>query len=131
MFKKITLISCVLIALSGCQTAPTSLYAWGNYESALFASFHEPEAREAELAKYLAFMQLAPKYEQKFGPGLYAEAGTFMLQQGNIEQAILFYELEANAWPASLPLMHTLVLNLKARHNIKPTTNNQGESKDE
>jgi len=131
VFKKTTLIGLLLFTVVGCQTAPTSLYAWGNYESALFANFHEPAIREAELAKYLTFIQSTPKYEQKFGPGLYAEAGTFMLQQGNVEQAILFYELEANHWSASLPLMSTLILNLKARHNIKETPTNEGENKDE
>lgn len=131
MIKKTILISITLVMLAGCQTTPKSLYAWGNYESALFANFHEPAARETELAKYFTFIESTPKYNQRFGPGLYAEAGTFMLQQGNVPQAIHFYQLEATSWPASKALMDTLVRNLKARNNIEPEATNEGASNDQ
>ncbi len=130
MIKKTIIISITLVMLAGCQATPKSLYTWGNYEDALFANFHEPEAREAELTEYLAFIQSTPKHDLRFGPGLYAEAGTFMLHQGNIPQAIHFYQLEANNWPASKTLMDTLVKNLKARNNIEQEANSEGASND-
>lgn len=130
MIKKTILISITLVMLAGCQTTPKTLYAWGNYEDALFANFHEPEAREAELTEYLAFIQSTPKHNLRFGPGLYAEAGTFMFHQGNIQQAIHFYELEANNWPESKPLMDVLVSNLKSRNNMDKSVNSEGAQND-
>jgi len=115
--KKIILIPVLTVFfLSACQTTNT-LYAWGNYESTLFANFHEPDIKEAELQEYLLFLEKHPTSKKKVGPGLYAEAGTFMLELGNVEEAIKFYKLEATNWPPSERVMQTLIKNLESTTN--------------
>ncbi|RUO38002.1 DUF4810 domain-containing protein [Aliidiomarina taiwanensis] len=114
--KRIIILACSLLLIAGCQSTPNTYYAWGNYEDALFANYHEPEAREEELTKYLNFLESTPRNNLRFGPGLFAEAGTFMLERGDVGRAIQFYELESANWPESKPLMETLITNLKARN---------------
>lgn len=104
--------------LSGC-VANNQLYQWGDYEETLFVYFHEPEVRDEMLANYYVFVNQAAagtsKNKKPLAPGLLAEAGTFMLEAGDIDAAIRFYELEANTWPESRHLMTTLITNLRAQ----------------
>ena len=104
--------------LSGCATN-NQLYQWGDYEETLFVYFHEPEVRDAMLANYYVFVNNAAtgtsKNKKPLAPGLFAEAGTFMLEQGDSDAAIRFYQLEANTWPESRHLMNTLIKNLQAQ----------------
>jgi hypothetical protein len=114
---KLKLLGCVCAAalLAGCATN-NHLYQWGNYEDTLFAHFHEPEVKEEMLTAYMAFLEKAPtKNTKKVAPGLFAEAGTFMLEKGDTKAAIRFYELELSVWPESEPLMSMLIRNLNAR----------------
>ena len=103
-----------LLTLSACESTQ-SQYVWGNYERTLFAHYQDSSARERELKNYLAFMATAPAAPRKFAPGLLAEAGTFMLEQGNTQEAIRFYALEARYWPQSEALMNTLIETLSAQ----------------
>lgn len=100
-----------ILLLSGCQSSPTH-YAWGNYEDALFAQFHEPAVRDRVIHDYLIFVERHNTETKPVGPGMYAEAGTFMLEKGDIQKALRFYQLEADMWPESRPMMFTLIRNL-------------------
>ena len=102
--------------LSGC-VANNELYQWGDYEETLFVYFHEPDVRDEMLTNYYAFINTAATTTNKkqLAPGLFAEAGTFMLEAGDIDAAIRFYQLEADRWPESRHLMNTLITNLRAQ----------------
>ena len=112
MTKRTLIMLAVAALLSGCVTN-TNLYDWGDYEETLFVFYHEPAYKEGALQNYLTFLEQhqGPKL---LAPGLYAEAGTFMLEEGNIEQAIQYYRLESEQWPESRPLMSVLIDNLEA-----------------
>lgn len=102
--------------LSGCATN-NQLYQWGDYEEVLFVHFHEPAVRDEMLTNYYTFVNTvasgSSKNNKPLAPGLFAEAGTFMLEAGDIDAAIRFYQLEARAWPESQRLMNTLIGNLQ------------------
>ena len=104
----------VVALLSGCASN-NGLYQWGNYEEALFVNYHEPAVKEEMLDNYLAFVREYEPGKQTIAPGLYAEAGTFMLNRGKPEEAIAFYKLERENWPEREALMTTLINNLQER----------------
>ena len=101
--------------LSACATTDNNLYSWGTYEETLFVNYHEPAVKEEMLDNYLAFVRKHHAGTKRLAPGLFAEAGTFMLERNDPQAAIEFYELERQNWPESEPLMTTLITNLKAR----------------
>lgn len=111
---KTMLCASFIFALSACSSG-SGLYAWGNYEDALFVNYHEPAVKEEVLNEYLAFVrEYQPGAKQrKIAPGLLADAGTFLLERGDTKGAIEFYQLEAAAWPESAPLMDKLIENLQ------------------
>jgi len=70
-----------VLFVSGCASSQPDMYSWGPYEDSLFAVYHEPEFKEEVLNEYMKFIR-ADDHERRVAPGLYAEAGTFMLNQG-------------------------------------------------
>ncbi|MRJ42194.1 MULTISPECIES: DUF4810 domain-containing protein [Idiomarina] len=113
---KLKLLWVVLGSLltSACVTN-NNLYQWGNYEEALFVYYHEPEVKEEILIDYLEFIETAQQKPKPVAPGLFAEAGTFLLEQGKRAEAIKFYQLEHDTWPESQLFMAALIRNLQTQ----------------
>ena len=101
--------------VSGCASSQPDMYRWGPYEDSLFAVYHEPQFKEEVLHEYMMFIQ-KDKGERPIAPGLFAEAGTFMLNQGDVKSAIKYYRMELERWPASQPMLTTLINNLEERN---------------
>lgn len=101
----------MLAFLNGCTSS--NLYSWGNYEDDLYRYYHHADQRPSVVADYLEFVASLENGERKPAPGLYAEAGTFLLLQGEREKAIDFYQKEYEVWPESRKLMSALIANLK------------------
>lgn len=109
------LLSFVLLTLmTGCAQNQ-GMYQWGQYQETLFVVYHEPELKEEALKSYLEFVESGGTVERPLAPGLYAEAGTFMLEQGDTEAAVKYYKMEYEAWPESQPMLGMLIENLEAR----------------
>ncbi len=99
--------------LVGCASN-NAFYEWGAYEETLLKVYHEPEYKTEALNKYLQFVENY-QGDKPLAPGLYAEAGTFLLEQGDYQEAIGFYKLEYEHWPESRPMLGALIENLEAR----------------
>jgi len=113
MNKKLIFI--ILLALIGTGCASNhQLYDWGQYEQTLFVFYHDPAHKEQALNDYLAFVR-EHEGSRSLAPGLYAEAGTFLLEQGDAEGAVAFYRMEYDRWPESQPMLGTLITNLEAQ----------------
>ena len=93
--------------LAGCQS--TGLYQWGNYEQSLYNYYKDPAELEAH-AK--AILKAIERSNGKVAPGLYAEYGTILLQQGKKAEAIEYYTKERDLWPESQHLMNAMINNL-------------------
>lgn len=111
MTKRIAAACLMCALLSGCTS--TQLYRWGNYENDLYRYYHHADQRPTVVADYLQFVAQLENGEQKPAPGLYAEAGTFLLLQGEREKAIAYYQMEHEVWPESRRLMSALIANLQ------------------
>ncbi len=111
--KNVVLSALVLTLLTGCAT--TGLYNWGNYEEDLFDYYHEPDKKEKVIADLVKHLEKQEEKGLKPAPGLYAEAGTFYLIEGDAVTAIRFYQKEREYWPESEPMMSTLIKNLEGQ----------------
>lgn len=103
-----------LILLSGCASNQ-GLYEWGQYQETLFVVYHDPALKEEALKNYLEFVETGGTPQHPIAPGLFAEAGTFMLEQGEVDKAIKYYKMEHEMWPESQPMLGMLIENLEAR----------------
>jgi len=102
------------VLATGCATGNKQLYDWGQYEQTLFVVYHEPEYKEQALDNYMTFVR-EHNGRRTLAPGLYAEAGTFLLEQGDVDGAVAFYKMEYEHWPESRPMLGILIENLEAQ----------------
>ncbi len=103
----IALLLLTLIGLTGC-VAPTK-YDWGSYESSLYSYYKDP-AKIADLSKSLAdTISTAEKTNKPVPPGVYAEYGFILHQQGKSSEAVPFFEKEKSKWPESTALMDSMI----------------------
>ncbi|UIF90947.1 DUF4810 domain-containing protein [Cupriavidus sp. UYPR2.512] len=93
--------------LSAC--APQQKYAWGSYEPALYTYYKTPAASEAFAEQLNKTITTAESSGTKVPPGLYAEYGNVLLEQGKGKEAVVWFEKEKAAWPESAVLMTRMV----------------------
>lgn len=112
--SRIVLLFLSGIFLNGCAS---TMHDWGNYEPELYSYYKSPTSEEQqELVNELA--KIFARTEKKGvspPPGLYAEYGTFLFQEGDYPNAIQFYEKEKAAWPESAKFMGSLISTLQQR----------------
>ncbi len=114
MTKRLLLTLSMFVWLAGCASNQ-GLYEWGQYQETLFVVYQEPALKEEALKNYVAFVETGGTPQHPIAPGLFAEAGTFMLEQGEVDSALKFYRMEYDAWPESRPMLSMLIKNLEAR----------------
>jgi hypothetical protein len=99
-------LSAVLL-LTAC--AAPAKYNWGNYEGSLY-SYYKDTSKSAEHAAELQRTITDSEATGKpVAPGLYAEYGFLMLQEGKSKDAIAQFEKEKAKWPESTYLMNNLI----------------------
>ncbi len=107
-----SIASLVVIAIiSGCATP--SLYSWGKYESDMYRYYKNPEHID-ELMLGLAMTLEEAESKQKVPPGLYAEYGYLLLETGDSQQAVVYFEKEKALWPESSVLMDAMLATARA-----------------
>ena len=96
----------LLLSLVGCGAH--SRYTWSSYDTKMYKHYKNPAEREAFVQSLKEILDNAEP-EGKVPPGIYAEYGFVMYEQGNIQQAVLYYQKEANKWPESRAFMNKLI----------------------
>lgn len=98
----------VTVFVTGCQTNQ-QLYHWGEYESGLYGYYKDPAELAALSEQLLSAIEDA---NGRVAPGMYAEYGTLLLQQGKKDEAVVYYAKEKELWPESQHLMDAMINNL-------------------
>ncbi|WP_257293530.1 DUF4810 domain-containing protein [Endozoicomonas sp. YOMI1] len=116
IIKKITSMTVLAatVLMAGCQTSQ-GLYHWGEYESGLYGYYKDP-AQLATLSEQL--LTAIEAADGRVAPGMYAEYGTLLLQQGKKKEAIAYYSKEKELWPESRHLMDAMINNLAGTADI-------------
>lgn len=102
----------LLFSLIGCVAQ--SRYNWSNYDTKMYKHYKTPAERE-EFVQALKEVLDNAEQNGKVPPGIYAEYGFVMYEQGNNQQAILYFQKEANKWPESRVFMAKLITNANNR----------------
>lgn len=105
---RLALLVTITLLASACATTHQK-YAWGTYDHSLYVYYKDP-ATAAALAQNLeATISAAEKTNAIVGPGIYAEYGYLLLQQGNPTAAIDAFRKEASSWPESKEFMDHMI----------------------
>lgn len=124
-----TALAALLALAAGCASSRPH-YGWGRYPEVLFAHYQAPQDREAFVAGLWATLQACEQEGLRVPPGLYAEYGYALLEEGRNEEAVGWFEREAAAWPESRILMQKLVRVARQRPAAPPSTGPAGALED-
>lgn len=110
--KFLSLMTIVGITLlTGCVH---TRYEWNDYDATLYKHYKDP-AQVEQYAESLQKIVVEAEAEQKVPPGIYAEYGYVLYEQGYNTDAIQYFQKESEKWPESRVLMTKMVANAQAR----------------
>ena len=101
-------IAVPLLLLLGCATTHQR-YDWGKYESSLYVYYKNP-ASEAQFVQSLQdLLATANTTGRPVPPGIYAEYGYLLMQEGKSKDAITAFKHEEDHWPQSKYFMDQMM----------------------
>jgi hypothetical protein len=103
-----------IMLLTAC--APQTRYSWNKYDSTLYNHYKDPSQVE-QFNEALQEIVVEAEADQKVPPGIYAEYGYFLYEQGCNTEAIQYFQKESNKWPESRTLMAKMISNAQDRFN--------------
>jgi len=113
----------LLAAATAACSGPSSYYYWGSYNETLYAHYHAPQEREAWIAGLKATILEAEQRDARMPPGIYAEYGYALFEEGDTQNAIAYFKKEQALWPESRFLMEKMIRNAEQRgRQPKPPT---------
>ncbi len=113
MRPRVALALALAAAVSGC--ASQTVYHWNGYDEALYRHYRDPAGREAWVEALRTTILEAEQEGRKVPPGLYAEYGYALLEEGKSKEAVVWFEKEKAKWPESRLLMEKMIRNAGQR----------------
>jgi hypothetical protein len=107
MRAPLLLAAAIAAAATGC--AAPSMYHWDRYDERLYQHYKHPQDREAWVTSLRVTVAEAAEYGRKVPPGLQAELGYALLEEGQPQEAIGWFEKERAQWPESRPFMEKMI----------------------
>jgi hypothetical protein len=109
MKSKSTSLLAAMVVLTGCATTARDKYNWGDYDPSLYGYYKSP-AKVGELTAALEeTIKAADAHNQPVAPGLRAEYGYLLLQQGKAPEAVSAFRAEEKQWPESKVFMDHMI----------------------
>ncbi|HIJ95451.1 MAG TPA: DUF4810 domain-containing protein [Desulfuromonadales bacterium] len=110
-----------MLLATGC--APTTKYAWNNYDQKLYDHYKNP----AEYEQFVEDLKNTIEEGDESGrvpPGIYAEYGFVLYESGKTQESLLYFQKEHDKWPESRILMTKMTANAQKQtnKNKKPIT---------
>lgn len=105
------LLGCAALALTAACVPATRSYSWGNYDQALYRHYKAPGERARFVEELKVVILQAEQAGQKMPPGLYAEYGYALYEEGQRDGAVQYFGKEKALWPESQVFMDKMIQN--------------------
>jgi hypothetical protein len=96
----------IILLMLGC--GPRTLYTWEHYDNHLYGHYKDPAQKERFIEALKEVVNEA-EASGKVPPGIYAEYGYVLYEQGNGPMAIQYFQKEAEKWPESRIFMTKMI----------------------
>lgn len=106
----------LLFSLIGCGAH--TRYEWSGYDNMLYRHYKDPSNKDSFIKELKNIIDCSEP-AGKVPPGIYAEYGYVMYEQGNNQQAVMYFQKEADKWPESRFFMTKLIANVNNRARNK------------
>ncbi|WP_198969621.1 DUF4810 domain-containing protein [Xylophilus sp. ASV27] len=108
------------LLLTGC--AAQQKYHWGSYEGAMYSYYKDPAKASEFAASLQQTIAAAEQAKRIVPPGVYAEYGFLLLQQGKSKESMEYFAKEKATWPESTVLMDTMTKTAGKTANAQAST---------
>ena len=109
----------IILVTTGC--APTSRYAWEDYDQKLYDHYKNPAEYDQFVVALKSTIEKGAESD-KVPPGIFAEYGFVLYEKGNFEESLIYFKKERDKWPESRILMTKMIDNAKKRPKEKEKT---------
>ncbi len=123
MRGRVLALAALAALAAGC--APQSRYYWGDYDAALYRYYEHPADRDAWVESLRTIILEAEQRGDKVPPGVCAEYGYALFEEGQAEAAVPWFQREKDTWPEANVLMEKMIRNAK-RRAAQPPAPGQG-----
>ncbi|NVJ98447.1 MAG: DUF4810 domain-containing protein [Alphaproteobacteria bacterium] len=106
--QKGVLAGLLLVSLAACG-GPKTMYNWGGYDYALLKHYKDGTASDELALSLKEIIEKIERKEDKVPPGLYADYAYALYDSGNVQEALVFFAKERDAWPESAPFMTSVI----------------------
>lgn len=113
-------LALAVAALGAAGCARPTLYHWNGYDAALYRHYRNPQDREAFVATLVTTVRDADDRGLRTPPGISAELGYALYEEGKAAEAIPWFEREQREWPESTVLMEKMIRNARTRAGLQP-----------
>lgn len=118
MCRRVATLALAAALAAGC--APARLYRWNGYDEALYRHYRNPQDREAWVASLRTVILEAEQAGERVPPGIYAEYGYALFEEGQTKDASAWFEKEKATWPESRVLMEKMIRNAALQEGQPP-----------
>jgi hypothetical protein len=104
-----------VLAMGAAACAPTTMYHWNSYDERLYAHYRNPQDRETWVEGLKTTILEAEQRGRRVPPGVYADYGYALYEEGRLPEAIVYFGKERDQWPESRVLMDKMIRNAERR----------------
>ena len=115
MNKKLLFMILSSVLLSACAQPPKTLYMWGDYvetSTAYATKGHEKEYAEKHFNEIKKIIDQSDMEKRRVAPGIYAEYGQLLYEDGKQEEAKKYFLLEKDTYPESEVFIENVLAKL-------------------
>ena len=112
MKKSYVIVIISIFFFAGCATKP--MYKWGDYSSSLYKLKKEPNNENLQKHKQVLIniMEDSKQDGLRVPPGVYCEYGYLLLNEGNKDEALKYFDMEEQTYPESTIFIQRLKTQL-------------------
>lgn len=113
-------LAALALAASACASS-TTMYHWGGYDQQLYRHYKNPQDRAAFVEGLRITILEAEQQGHRVPPGMYAEYGFALYEEGRFQDAIVYYRKEQALWPESRTFMEKMIRNAERSAGNAPS----------
>ena len=99
----------------------TTLYHWGGYDQQLYRHYKNPQDRAAFVEALRTIILEAEEGGRRVPPGMYAEYGFALHEEGRLQDAVAYYRKEQALWPEARTFMEKMIRNAERSGGAAPS----------
>lgn len=120
--SRVPWLAATALTLVACVAPQPRLYTWGNYDAVLYKHYKRPAERTEWVTSLKTLIGQAEQAGAKVPPGMYAEYGYALFEEGQRDAAVEYFEKEKALWPESRVFMDKMIQNANRLPAVVPAS---------